>query len=109
MVTTTRTIEPGRRETLWPSQQEPSLAGQGFSTVVESDVPVVAERAMYFDNFRSGHDALGVTSGRQTWYFAEGFTGGNATIAFETFLLVGNDNDAPATVTATYFLDSGTP
>ena len=33
----TRTIEPGNRETLWPSQQNPVLAGQGFSTVVESD------------------------------------------------------------------------
>ena len=74
------TIEPGNRATLWPSAN-PALAGQGFSTVVESDQPVVAERAMYFDNFRSGHDALGVTSGRTTWYFAEGFTGGSATIA----------------------------
>ena len=45
----------------------------------------------------------------QTWYFAEGFTGGNAQIAFETFLLIGNDNDTPATVTATYFLDIGAP
>ncbi|AMY09923.1 IPT/TIG domain protein [Luteitalea pratensis] len=102
------TIEPGNRATLWPSAN-PALAGQGFSTVVESDQPVVAERAMYFDNFRSGHDALGVTSGRTTWYFAEGFTGGNATIAFETFLLIGNDNPQPASVTATFFRDSGAP
>ena len=102
------TIEPGNRATLWPSAN-PALAGQGFSTVVESDQPVVAERAMYFDNFRSGHDALGVTSGRTTWYFAEGFTGGSATIAFETFLLVGNDNPQPASVTATFFRDSGAP
>ncbi len=109
VATTTRVIDPGRRETLWPSQQEPTLANQGFSTVVESNVPVVAERAMYFDGFRSGHDALGVTAGRTSWYFAEGFTGGNATIAFETFLLLGNDNAQPATVTATYFRDAGDP
>ena len=107
-VTESTAIEPGNRATLWPSQI-PALAGQGFSTVVESDQPVVAERAMYFDNFRSGHDALGVTSGRTSWYFAEGFTGGNATIAFETFLLIGNDNAQPATVTATFFRDSGAP
>lgn len=104
----TFTVQPGNRETRWPSSYA-GLAGEGFSTVVESSAPVVAERAMYFDSFRSGHDALGVTEGRTTWYFAEGFTGGNATIAFETFLLVGNDNDQPATVTATFFRDTGAP
>jgi hypothetical protein len=107
-VTENVTVEPGNRATLWPSAN-PALAGQGFSTVVEADRPVVAERAMYFDDFRSGHDALGVTAGRTSWYFAEGFTGGNPTIAFETFLLIGNDNALPATVTATYFRDSGAP
>jgi lysophospholipase L1-like esterase len=112
-VSDTVNVLPGNRATLWPSAR-PDLAGQGFSTVVESDTPVVAERAMYFDAFRSGHDALGVpavggSSGRTSWYFAEGFTGGNAQIAFETFLLIGNDNDQPATVTATFFRDAGTP
>ena len=106
-------IEAGKRATLWPSIN-PGLANQGFSTVVESTVPVVAERAMYFDDFRSGHDALGIaapsgSNGRTSWYFAEGFTGGNAQIAFETFLLIGNDNAQPASVTATYFLDTGAP
>lgn len=104
----TRTVAPGSRETLWPSVL-PELANQGFSTVVESTAPIVAERAMYFDSFRSGHDALGVAEERTDWYFAEGFTGGSATIAFETFLLIGNDNPDPATVTATYFRDSGDP
>lgn len=101
-------VGAGNRATLWPSTHA-ALANQGFSTVVESDQPIVAERAMYFDQFRSGHDALGVTAGRTSWYFAEGFTGGNATIAFETFLLVGNDNPQPATVTATFYRDSGGP
>ena len=109
VVSTSRVIEPGRRETLWPSVQEVALVNHAFSTIVECDVPVVAERAMYFDDYRSGHDALGVTAERTTWYFAEGFTGGNAQIAFETFLLIGNDNDQQATVTATYFRDSGVP
>ena len=107
-VSETVSVAPGNRATLWPSSRA-DLAGEGFSTVVESSAPVVAERAMYFDSFRSGHDALGVTDGRTTWFFAEGFTGGNATIAFETFLLVGNDNDQPATVTATFFRDTGAP
>ncbi len=112
-VSDTVEVAPGNRATLWPSSRA-DLAGQGFSTVVESDTPVVAERAMYFDAFRSGHDAVGVpatggSSGRTSWYFAEGFTGGNAAIAFETFVLIGNDNDQPATITATFFRDAGAP
>ncbi len=35
----------------------------------------------------------GVTAASPTWYFAEGFTGGNATTAFETFLLLVNPGD----------------
>ncbi len=106
--TETTPVPPGERATLWPSTY-PQLAGQGFSTVVESDVPVVAERAMYFDSLRSGHAEIGITEPLTTWYFAEGFTGGNAQIAFETFILIGNDNPDPATVTATYYLDTGAP
>jgi lysophospholipase L1-like esterase len=64
---------------------------------------------MYFDQLRSGHDELGVPAPKATWYFAEGFTGGNTSIAFETFLLIGNDDAQPANVTATYYLDSGAP
>lgn len=113
---TQRAIPGGQRATFWANVDHAVLSAQGFSTVVTSDVPVVAERAMYFDQYRSGHDALGVPvsgsdNGRTTWYFAEGFTGGNPGIAtaFETFLLIGNNNDQPATVTATYFLDAGAP
>ena len=46
---------------------------------------------MYFDAFRGGHDALGVTTPSTTWYFAEGSTGGNTQTAFETFLLLANE------------------
>jgi len=42
-----------------------------------------------------------------TWYFAEGYTGGNAQTAFETFLLLANTNATPVTATVTYQLDSG--
>ncbi len=109
VITRSVTVPAASRATLWPTAHEADLIGKEFSTVIESDQPVVAERAMYFDDFRSGHAELGITTPRTTWYFAEGFTGGNATIAFETFLLIGNDNTDPVTVTATYYLDSGAP
>ena len=46
-----------------------------FSTEVTSNVPVIAERARYFDysgRWSGGHDAIGVTLPSDTWYFAEG-------------------------------------
>ena len=62
---------------------------------------------MYFDAFRSGHDALGVTGPSTTWLFAEGFTGGNAQTAFETFLLLANTGTTDTVATVDYLLDNG--
>ena len=98
------------RLTFYPRGEHAGLAQVAFSTVIESLTAgntVIAERAMYFDNFRSGHDALGVTSPSTTWLFAEGNTGGNAQIAFETFLLLANTGATPTTATVDYLLDNG--
>ena len=62
---------------------------------------------MYFDGLRSGHDALGVTSASTIWHFAEGFTGGSASTAFETFLLLANTGAVESHVTVDYLLDTG--
>jgi hypothetical protein len=98
------------RATFWPRQEHPGLQAAEFSTFVESLTTgndVVAERAMYFDGLRSGHDALGVAMPSTTWYFAEGFTGGNAQTAFETFLLLANTGTTDGTATVDYLLDTG--
>ena len=114
----TNTIPAGSRRTFWPAVDYPTELGDAeFSTVVESTEagePIVAERAMYFNapapgaSFtRSGHDALGVPEASRTWYFAEGATGGDARVAFETFLLLANTNSTQVTATVTYQLDTG--
>ena len=98
------------RVTFWPRQEHAALQSAEFSTFIESLTGgnlVVAERAMYFDDLRSGHDALGVSAPSTEWYFAEGYTGGNAQIAFETFLLLANTATTPATATVQFLLDSG--
>lgn len=99
------------RVTFWPrAEHQGALDNAEFSTFIESLTSgnlVVAERAMYFDNFQSGHDALGVASPGTQWYFAEGFTGGNALTAFETFLLLANTGVTAANVTVDFLLDSG--
>lgn len=119
-VTFTENLPANSRRTYWPQVEQPADLGNAeFSTIVESltiGKPIVAERAMYFDYgpslsgiefARSGHDALGVAAPSTTWYFAEGNTSGNGAVAFETFLLLANQNDTPTDVTVTYQLDSG--
>ncbi|WP_239493040.1 IPT/TIG domain-containing protein [Luteitalea sp. TBR-22] len=108
--TTTQTAPANSRVTFYPRGEHVALGSADFSTVIESLTPgseVIAERAMYFDAFKSGHDALGVTSPSTTWLFAEGNTAGNGSIAFETFLLLANTNNTATIATVDYLLDSG--
>ena len=98
------------RLTFYPRGEHGPLGSADFSTVIESLTAgnqVIAERAMYFDTFHSGHDALGVTGPSTTWLFAEGFTGGNAQTAFETFLLLANTSNTDTVATVDYLLDNG--
>jgi hypothetical protein len=76
-----------------------------FSTVVETTngTNIVVERAMYWNGFEGGHNAVGVTAPSLTWRFAEGFTG----TGFTTFLLLGNPNAAAAEVNVTFLFDDG--
>jgi DMSO/TMAO reductase YedYZ molybdopterin-dependent catalytic subunit len=74
------------------------------STMVASDQPVVAERAMYWNNRQAGSCAVGQTQPGTEWYLAEGSTGGG----FETWVLVQNPGDTDAQVTLTYMNESGT-
>ena len=77
-----------------------------FSTDVKSDIPVLAERAMYFsyEGRKGGHDSIGACSTSKTWFFAEGYTGGS----FDTWVLLQNPNDATATVTLSFMRPDGT-
>jgi hypothetical protein len=85
----------------------PELANQSFSIVVASDLPIIAERAMYFGTARfweGGHESAGVGEGAKSWFLAEGATGS----FFDTFVLVGNPNATNANVTLTFLTDRGT-
>ena len=82
----------------------PELVNHSFAMVVESTVPIVAERAMYFGTARfrdGGHESAGVSEPSTNWFLAEGATGP----FFDTFVLVGNPNPTPATVTLTFLTD----
>ncbi len=85
----------------------PGLRFAAVSTTVTSDVPVVAERAMYLNTsnrlWEGGTSGHGATALSNVWSFAEGATGS----FFHTYLLVGNPNDGTTTVTTVYLLPDG--
>jgi hypothetical protein len=70
------TIEPYARCTLHVDAV-PGLEQAEFSTLVESQTPLVAERAMYFvyNTRDGGSSSQGTTEPALEWYFAEGYTG----------------------------------
>ena len=98
--TTSRTfrVGPTSRFSLFANQVIPNVA---FSTRIDSDQPIRAERAMYvsFD----GDAVTGIPAPNRTWLFAEGSTQS----PFQTWLLLQNPNTVPATATITYFLLGG--
>jgi len=79
------------------------IPNSAFSTKVESDQPIVVERAMYWGSSAAGHSSLGATALAQTWYLPEGCTA----YPFEEWVLVMNPGAAPATVTATFMMEGG--
>jgi Ca2+-binding RTX toxin-like protein len=84
----------------------PELVNRSFAMVVDSTVPVVAERSMYFSTARfwdGGHESAGVSEPATNWFLAEGATGS----FFDTFVLVANPNPTPANVQMTFLTDQG--
>ena len=83
------------------------LEAAEFSTLVEADVQVVADRTMTWDGSGYGsHAERGIlTRTATTWYFAEGATFG----PFNLFYLIQNPNTQAANITVTYLLPSGPP
>jgi len=76
-----------------------ALAGRPFSTVIESDQPVVVDRTMRWD--QTGYGSSGETAVEApstTWYLAEGSTSGD----FALFYLLQNPGDAAATATVRF-------
>jgi hypothetical protein len=86
----------------------PGLAGHAFSIVVDADVPIIAERAMYWSAdgqfWTGGHESAGATGPTRRWFHAEGATGAY----FDTYLLLANPNQTVARVAVTYLLPDGT-
>jgi autotransporter-associated beta strand protein len=84
------------------------ILNRAFGIVVDSTVPVIAERAMYFASapgklWGGGHVNTGTTTPSTTWFHAEGATG----TFFNTFILLSNPFSTNASVTLQFLLQSG--
>jgi Tol biopolymer transport system component len=83
-----------------------------FSTVIESDLPLVADRLMRWgpqwrieSELYGSHAETAVTTPRTHWYVAEGSTHGH----FALFYLLQNPNAVDVTVNVTYLRPSPSP
>ncbi len=79
------------------------IGARNASIKVESDIPVIPERAMYRNDRREGHDSCGTTTAATSYYLAEGCSG----FGFTTYVLVQNPQDTPTNVAVTYQAASG--
>ena len=97
-------LAPLRRRTITRTELGALLSSPDFSTVVESDQPIVLDRTMSWDGTGYGsHAETGVPSPATTWYLAEGSTSGD----FSLFYLLQNPNAAATTATVRYLLPFG--
>ena len=95
------TLGPFQRDTFNVADTVPST--WSVSTRVTSNQPVIAERAMYWNNRQGAHDSIGVTSTSKKWCIPEGCTGGD----FETWILVQNPDTKSADIQITYMTETG--
>jgi subtilisin-like proprotein convertase family protein len=101
------TVQAHKRVTIYAADV-PQLINNNFGMQVTSDIPITAERSMYFPHgqgrvFEGGHEAAGVNDVSKRWFLAEGATGP----FFECFILLSNPLTRDAHATLTYLLPSG--
>ncbi len=103
-LTTTLTIPANSRETVNVNADVGD--GREVSIKVQSTIPIVAERPIYFlveEAWDGGHNTIGATSPVNQWFFAEGYTGSG----FQEWLTLQNPNATNATATITYTFRGG--
>ena len=107
MVSKTHTLPPQSRTTIFVNGEDPALVRASVGAVISSDVPILADRAMYVNaggTLGGGTAASGVGQPSTQWYFGEGATGP----FFHAFLLLLNPGTTAASATVTYHLSDGT-
>jgi Bacterial Ig-like domain/Putative Ig domain/Bacterial Ig domain len=97
-------LAPLQRRTVSVNDALPGVGG-GVSTIVESDLPIAADRFMTWGDTDYGSSvSSGAAAPSAQWYFAEG-----ATSVFQLYYLLLNPADTDAHVDITYLRELGPP
>jgi uncharacterized delta-60 repeat protein len=95
----TEQIPPLTRRTVNVKNVPGMTPAYGFSTILESNIEVVADRTMTWDATGYGsHAETAIKEPAQTWYLAEGATQNG----FQLYYLIENPNPVPVDVRVTY-------
>jgi photosystem II stability/assembly factor-like uncharacterized protein len=99
-------LVPGQSRHTIHVDEVPGCESTDLSTFVSSSVPVICERAMYWQGASSpgGHDTIGTPLPSSRWYLAEGTTAWG----FEEYVLVQNPNPTDAVVSFTFMKPDAT-
>ena len=83
----------------------PAVNNTDLSTQVHGSQPIIAERAMYWDNGtgEACHDSIGMPRPHTTFYLPDGQTSEGR----ETWTLIQNPNSTPVAVEVSYLSPSG--
>ncbi|MBU1671167.1 MAG: hypothetical protein KKF41_04705 [Actinobacteria bacterium] len=97
------TMDPNSRKTVNVNTVVPD---RDLSIKVHGSVPIIAERAMYWDSGmgEACHDSIGMDCPHATFYLPDGET----TNGCETWTLIQNPNPEPVTVEVSYLTTDGT-
>ena len=112
VITRNKTVGAKERLTVNPAAEGiAQLDNAALSTVVQSDVPIVSERSMYWPGdaspFGEGHNSAGIVDTALTWGLAEGRVGGPQD--FLTYILLANPQSTAAEVRITYLREGFGP
>jgi photosystem II stability/assembly factor-like uncharacterized protein len=97
--TQTVALPPTSRTSIFVNEVLPNVA---FSTQVNANRPIIAERAMYRFPGNAATGVAGVTAAAANWYFAEGHTNAIG-LPTDTWLLLQNPQATAVPVTITLF------
>ncbi|MBN2168534.1 MAG: SpoIID/LytB domain-containing protein [Actinobacteria bacterium] len=96
-------VDPMSRETV--NVSDDIGTGKDFSCEAASlnGVPVIVERPLYFNTgvYNGGHDAMGASKLKTSWYFAEGTT----RPGYDTYVCLGNPSDRKTEIKLKYYLN----
>lgn len=104
-------VAANSRFNIWVDTEGGALADTAVSTTLVSDIPILAERAMWWTGtsaqWYEGHNSAGSSGTATTWAIAEGEV--NGPFNLQTYVLIANTAAQAGDVRVTVFPEGGAP